>query len=415
MISSVVWTKGITSLILAIVAVLNALFFIYKAKKEKIILLTYLGISWIFAPLTEYLETIDFFSILLTGNNGAYNLFTISLLSYVWIPLAFIFDYLIAFELLFPNNKKYFQYFIITISIIYGIFLFSNIEESIYLGYPAISGEDLIVSGYVMFSIPAIIFYCYYAMLFIFNGLGFTYKSFKSVDSIRRKFMLLGIAYIWNSLMIFNPYILLFGMEIGQIVLFLNFLIQSWLIFYALKPKKSRKRKREKKPSQKEVKLVSYMLGKSKTIESTLDKSPVDVSLDKELLVFVSYATKDADMFKIKEIADTLTNFKEIKGILYWQEDMNDNIFEYMDENLSKCDVVILFCSKNALDSVPVKKEWTAAEAIGKPIIPVFYDIDHIPTLLKSRLGIEYNFYDIQKNIQGLYNLIIKKSLSLIK
>ena len=127
----------------------------------------------------------------------------------------------------------------------------------------------------------------------------------------------------------------------------------------------------------------------------------------------MSYATKDVDTFKIHEFAKHLVKLTEIENVLFWEEHMKDNIFEYMDENLGKCDVMVLFCSENALNSVPVKKEWTAAEAIGKPIIPVFYNVNHIPTLLKSRLGIQYDFYDMQKNIQGLYELIIKKYLSL--
>ena len=46
----------------------------------------------------------------------------------------------------------------------------------------------------------------------------------------------------------------------------------------------------------------------------------------KHYLVFVSYATKDADVFKISEIAKILSEFPEIKNVLYWQEHMHDNI-----------------------------------------------------------------------------------------
>jgi hypothetical protein len=125
--------------------------------------------------------------------------------------------------------------------------------------------------------------------------------------------------------------------------------------------------------------------------------------------IFVSYATIDAQTFKIDEFAKKLRSFSEIKKVLYWQEHMQDNIFKFMNDNLGKCDVMLLFCSKNALISKPVEKEWTAAEAIGIPIIPIFTDIDHIPPLLKSRLGIEYDINNIDKNIRDLRTLIIKK------
>ena len=90
------------------------------------------------------------------------------------------------------------------------------------------------------------------------------------------------------------------------------------------------------------------------------------------ILVFVSYATKDVELFKIQRIAEELTKFDEIEDVLYWQEDMQDNIIKYMNDNLERCDVVLLFCSPNALSSVPVEKEWTAADIMGKPIIPIF-------------------------------------------
>jgi len=193
------------------------------------------------------------------------------------------------------------------------------------------------------------------------------------------------------------------------IILSRSGLILGFILFYlGLKPQKSVKTKK-KPPSDEMRKLSSYMLGKSK-IEEVKDEIQIDtMRIEKEMLIFISYATKDVDTFKIHDIAKTLTNFPEIKNVLFWEEYMEDNIFEYMDENLEKCDTMILFCSENAKDSVPVKKEWTAAEAIGLPIIPVFYDVNHIPTLLKSRLGLEFNFYDMEGNIQELRNLILKK------
>ncbi len=98
----------------------------------------------------------------------------------------------------------------------------------------------------------------------------------------------------------------------------------------------------------------------------------IDEVKKSEILVFVSYATVDANLFRIREIAESLTSYKDIYDVLYWQEDMQDNIFEYMNDNLGKCDVMLLICSLHSMKSVPVKKEWTAADAMGKPIIPVF-------------------------------------------
>ncbi|MFX1260128.1 MAG: toll/interleukin-1 receptor domain-containing protein [Promethearchaeota archaeon] len=130
------------------------------------------------------------------------------------------------------------------------------------------------------------------------------------------------------------------------------------------------------------------------------------------MLIFVSYATKDAELYKIPELAHKLESYKEIGEVLYWQEDMHDSIIEYMNDNLGRCDVVLLFCSPNALDSVPVKKEWMAAESLNKPIIPIFFKPEHIPPLLNDRLGVEFNNFDFQKNVQEMYELILKKKES---
>ncbi len=130
----------------------------------------------------------------------------------------------------------------------------------------------------------------------------------------------------------------------------------------------------------------------------------------KGILVFVSYATKDADLFRIKEIAEILTTYNKIEDVLYWQEDMKDNIIKYMNDNLEKCDLMILFCSPNALRSKPVETEWTAAESLEKPIIPVFIKPEHIPPLLKSRLGVEFDNFDFQKTVNEIYKLLLKKA-----
>jgi len=116
--------------------------------------------------------------------------------------------------------------------------------------------------------------------------------------------------------------------------------------------------------------------------------------IKKNFIVFVSYATIDAEPFKIKEIAKNLTNYKEIEDVLYWQENMEDNIIKYMSDSVDKCDVMLLFCSPNALKSKPIEKEWTTADIMNKPIIPIFVKPEHIPPLLKTRLGVEYDTFD---------------------
>ncbi|NVM53167.1 MAG: GTP-binding protein [Candidatus Helarchaeota archaeon] len=129
----------------------------------------------------------------------------------------------------------------------------------------------------------------------------------------------------------------------------------------------------------------------------------------KSILVFISYATADANAFKIAEIAEGLTAFPEIADVLYWQEDLHDDIWTYMDKNVGKCDVFVYFCSPNARKSKPCEKEWHAADALNKPIIPVFSLLEYIPPLLRPRLGLQIDVFNIEENVKKLRELILKK------
>lgn len=158
----------------------------------------------------------------------------------------------------------------------------------------------------------------------------------------------------------------------------------------------------ESKKEEKKLALKEVEIGKDTEFKQLLE-------IKENLIIFISYATKDVELFKVKEIAEILTRYKEIEDVLYWQEDMKDNIIKYMSENVDKCDVMLLFCSPNALKSKPIEKEWTTADIMNKPIIPIFVKPDHIPPLLKTRLGIEFDTFDQQKMIEEIYNLILKK------
>ncbi len=127
------------------------------------------------------------------------------------------------------------------------------------------------------------------------------------------------------------------------------------------------------------------------------------------VIAFVSYATKDSKDFQIKSIAEKLTEYPEIDNVLYWEEDMHDDIIKYMNDNLKKCHLFLLFCSQNSMRSEPVEMEWTAALKLKKKIIPIFNNTEDIPPLLTTKLGVQFNKRDIHSTINEIYNLILKK------
>ncbi len=125
------------------------------------------------------------------------------------------------------------------------------------------------------------------------------------------------------------------------------------------------------------------------------------------VIVFVSYSHKDSNKFRISEISKKLTNFSEIEDVLYYEEHMKYNMITFMNENIKLCDIMLLFCSPNALESGPVKTEWNAAKAINKPIIPIFTNENDIPTLLRSIYGVYFDENNFEETIERIHKQIL--------
>ncbi len=126
-------------------------------------------------------------------------------------------------------------------------------------------------------------------------------------------------------------------------------------------------------------------------------------------LVFISYATKDSELFQIPLITDILIQYPEIDDILYWESDMHDDIYEYMDDNLKLCSNFLLFCTENSLYSEAVKMEWRAALKLDKKVIPIFINPNDIPPLLTTKLGVQFNEDEVYDSIEGIYQMILTK------
>ncbi|MFX0058472.1 MAG: toll/interleukin-1 receptor domain-containing protein [Candidatus Hodarchaeota archaeon] len=400
------WLYGISASAIVISGTISGLFFIYKAKKSNVSLLLFWGIGAISGSFGWLGNFCDFITILLTEQNINNPNGLVGILSFIWVAPYILISVYISAELLIPRRKKYILSIIIFLCVIFELFVLFDPVGTFTFFYPENSGEHLIDDRLVISSFPGIILSLSLPIGIAFST-GFIYKSTLLQGLMKSKFRLLGIAgFLTGICGVLDSFI-----NPGIVIVFIRFgtFTSFWLNFYGLKPIKLAKPKKKKVPSKKEVELASYILQKSNSIEQSDDSVTFSIDLGKNVLVFVSYATTDTELFKIHEIAKLLSELPEIDNVLYWEEHMEDNIFEYMDENLGKCDAMVLFCSENALKSIPVKKEWTAAEALGKPIIPVFYNPNHIPPLLSSRLGLQFDFYDMKKNIRELRYLLLKK------
>lgn len=161
---------------------------------------------------------------------------------------------------------------------------------------------------------------------------------------------------------------------------------------------------------------VDWDLKNRKFVDQIMDITNIQVEnsekfskLTSGFLIFISYSTKDSNIFNISHLSKEVAKFPEIEKVLYWEEDMNDDIIDYMNRYIKKCDLFILICSQNALESKPVNMEWQAALKIGKKIIPVFKNENDIPVLLSTKLGIKYDENNLEKTIKDLHYLILKK------
>ncbi len=404
LLSEVGWADGISATFLVIFFTIFGIYLLFESKTKNFKLLIVLGFTLIFCGFLFLYRFLDFMFIIIEGGN--IDIIYVPIIGWVWIAPLTISVMYIASMLLKPERKSLILSIYILLGIVYEIILFVDTENSAFIDLPDFPGQKLYDANFEIFTPCFLMVIIFVLSICLFFGIGILIKAINSPKEIKKKFsflstgvFLLIIFILLDALIPLSPLIILFRSGI---------IVGVFFIYFGLMPKKVKKEK-TKRPTKSFVKLASFLLGKTQ-LEEDLDESvSTNVELDRSILVFASYATKDIDNFKIHEIVKNLNEFPEIKNVLYWEEYLADNIFEYMNETIEKCDIMILFCSEHALNSIPVKKEWTAAEAIGLPIIPIFSDINHIPTLLKSRLGLEYDYYDEEKNIHGLRDLILKK------
>ena len=127
------------------------------------------------------------------------------------------------------------------------------------------------------------------------------------------------------------------------------------------------------------------------------------------LKVFISYATADSKRFQIAKFAAKLLEYQGVGDVLYWEKDAHDDIFKYMNDNLGSCDVLIIFCSPDAMGSESVEMEWMAAIKLKKLVIPVFENDQDIPPLLTTKIGVLFDNKSLKKTIDSVYDVMMKK------
>jgi len=184
---------GLTATCIIIFSVLFGLISFYHARKLKARLLAIAGLTMITVGLLWLGPAIDFFMVLLTGNNLNPQ-YIYGWLSYVSIAPAIVVGFLLGAELMVPKWKKEIVIFYTILGVIFEFFLFMNPAPptGIFV-FNAVSEGDLIDSGFNRNHFAYYLIAFFLISVFIFLVIGFAIKAKQATGDLRKKFLYLFI------------------------------------------------------------------------------------------------------------------------------------------------------------------------------------------------------------------------------
>ena len=138
--------------------------------------------------------------------------------------------------------------------------------------------------------------------------------------------------------------------------------------------------------------------------------------------IFLSHAVANFETFQIKEIAEYLEQLEEIYDVYYCEADLKGNIDDFMDENIPRCQLVLIFASqKSIFDSQDCAHELELARRHNIQIIPirgrdVSWD-DLAEVQLSRELGFQFEESHFTEFCAKLYDYIkeFKRSLNIFE
>jgi hypothetical protein len=114
--------------------------------------------------------------------------------------------------------------------------------------------------------------------------------------------------------------------------------------------------------------------------------------------IFISHSWEDTDISR--KLAEYLKRDNAEIWIDYARISGGDSLPEVIGKAIEWCDTMVLVWSKSAANSYYVKEEWTCAHTNQKRIIPCVIDNVKLPTILSSRLYIDFG--DFEKGYRAL-------------
>ena len=194
------WWNGLTQSGLLVFACILGVFFILKSKKTNAKLLLYLGLGTLGLGLWQLAGSIDFITILITGNNlpifidtgnplhATFWFFT-TLFEFI-LGIAFL--YYVALNLVIPDKKYYLWDLFLVIGVVISLFYIFDFDNNVKTTDITL-GEDVINTTAKLLS-PIFFLMILASLLFLgFNVIGLILRSIQSRGIIKNKFLELGV------------------------------------------------------------------------------------------------------------------------------------------------------------------------------------------------------------------------------
>jgi len=135
--------------------------------------------------------------------------------------------------------------------------------------------------------------------------------------------------------------------------------------------------------------------------------------------VFISHAVPDFETYKVKALADRISQMKSVNRSFYCEEDLQFNIDEWMSQTVPLSQILVFIATENSVQSKDCAKELRLAKKNNIFIVPL-KDIklawDKLKKLKLSReLGFNYNPADYSKAFEDISMYINKFKADLDK
>ena len=187
---------GITATGIILSAVIFGFLSFYHARKLEARLLSVAGLTMIFVGCLWLGPAVDFFSVLITGNNLSPE-YLYGWLSYMWIAPATIAGFYLGGELMVPKKKFLLVGIYTVIGIIFEILLFTMpIGPTGAFQFNEHGEGDLIDAGFNRINPTFWIILFLQMSVIVFLVFGFAIKAKQATGELRKKFSFLSLGFL---------------------------------------------------------------------------------------------------------------------------------------------------------------------------------------------------------------------------